>query len=86
MNARELFEWAIRAEVLHEWKIDGFGSVSGHWIGSLKRVAGTLAFTDPSAFSEGVAEAALAALLPMKAEMEAIAAKKVADDEAVAGG
>ena len=85
MNARELFEWAIRVEVLHEWKIDGFGAVSGHWIGSLKKVAGTLAFRDPSLLGEGVAEAAMATLLPMKAEMEEIAAKKVAYDEAVGG-
>jgi hypothetical protein len=85
MNARELFEWAIRAEVKREWKIDGFGAVSGHWIGSLKKVAGTLAFRDPSLLSEGVAEAAMATLLPMKAEMEEIAAKKVAYDEAVGG-
>ena len=55
MNARELFEWAIRAEVKREWKIDGFDAVSGHWIGSLKKVAGTLAFRDPSLLSEGVA-------------------------------
>lgn len=77
MNARELFEWTVRAEVKREWKIDGFGAVNAQWLETVKNAAGTLAF---KGFQEAFLEASLATLLPMKVEMEAIAARAVADD------
>jgi len=83
MNARELFEWAIRAEVKREWKIDGFGAVDARWLETVKNAAGSLAFKD---FREAFMEASLATLLPMKVEMEAIAARAVEADKATAGG
>ena len=81
MNARQLFEWAVRAQVKFEFEAEGYGSVDANEIMLVKVTAEALAFMDPSALPPEMMEKMMVYLLPKKANIEAVAAEAVAVTE-----
>jgi len=78
MNAKQLFEWAVRAQVKHEFEAEGYGSVDANEIYLIKVVSETLAFMDPAHLTPEISEKAMGFLLPKKDSIEAVAAEAVA--------
>lgn len=73
MEARDLFEWAVRAEVRHEMEVDGYGAVDPRLFFAMKRAAE--AVMKGCVNAEGVA----AGLVCLKEMIEEKAAKAQAE-------
>ena len=69
MEARDLFEWAVRAEVRHEMEVDGYGAVDPRLMHAIKY--GAESVMKDSVNAEGV----IAGMVIVKQMIEEKAAK-----------